>query len=270
VSKLRTLKSQRGSVFIVVSFVLSIVFIFITLVVSISASELRIAQVGSDRNRAQYMALSGIKDGMAILRDENFAGLGADGFAGGTGGEGDPYLIATAVQLVGVNKPENLNKHFKQIADIDLEDLLDLESSDLSVLGIENYEAVGWNPISTFSGTYDGNGYLIRNLRISRDIPNVGLFGSANEATLQRIGLVDVNITGLRYVGGLVGQNIRGTIENCYVMGSLEAIGTSGFSDAGLLVGENDRGIIKRSYALGSVKGLGSNVGGLIGINIGS
>jgi hypothetical protein len=267
---MRLLRSQRGSVFIVVSFVLSVVFIFVSLVVSISASELRISQVGSDRNRAQYMALSGIREGMSILKNENYEGLGSGGFAGGSGTLEDPYLIATAVQLLKINSDVGyLNKHYKQISDIDLDDLLELDLTDLRII---DYETRGWSPIVTFAGSYDGNGYLIRNLTIERpDFTAVGLFASLNDGgELIKIGLVDVDINGWLDVGGLVGINNGGIIENCYVMGTVSADESGGFSNAGLLVGSNNGGTIKSSYAIGSVNGKGGNVGGLIGKNIGS
>ena len=64
-------------------------------------------------------------------------------------------------------------------------------------------------------------------------------------------------------VGGLVGQNNDGTIEESYATGSVESTSATGF--VGGLVGDNTGGTISESYATGSVDGSGSDVGGLVG-----
>jgi hypothetical protein len=66
-------------------------------------------------------------------------------------------------------------------------------------------------------------------------------------------------------IGGLVGRNDGGEVENSYATGNV-----SGNNPVGGLVGENDSGsIIKSSYATGIVNGLptGNHVGGLVGLN---
>ena len=48
-----------------------------------------------------------------------------------------------------------------------------------------------------FTGTFNGNSYTISNLYI--DIPStndVGLFGYTSGATIENVGLINVNITG--------------------------------------------------------------------------
>ncbi|MEM2878672.1 MAG: GLUG motif-containing protein, partial [Candidatus Hadarchaeales archaeon] len=63
------------------------------------------------------------------------------------------------------------------------------------------------------------------------------------------------------YVGGLVGYNSEGTIQNCYATGDVE-----GYEDVGGLVGFNDGGTIQYCYATGYVEGY-EYVGGLVGRN---
>lgn len=70
-------------------------------------------------------------------------------YADGLSGDGTavyPYIVEDADDLKKVK--DNLGAYYKQMADIDLS-------------GIPN-----WPPIDNFEGTYDGNGYEIRNLRI--------------------------------------------------------------------------------------------------------
>ena len=76
--------------------------------------------------------------------------------AGGSGTRNDPYLIATAQQL----------KNFR--------DQVNAGDRDLCASLIANVDLAGqdWDPIglssSGYVGTFEGNGYAIRNLKISR------------------------------------------------------------------------------------------------------
>jgi len=65
----------------------------------------------------------------------------------------------------------------------------------------------GWDPITVYTGDFDGNGKKIYNLYSFRPDQNyVGLFGYISYgSTINSLGLIDVNITGIDYVGGLVG-----------------------------------------------------------------
>ena len=139
---------------------------------------------------------------------------------------------------------------------------------------------VGWLPIGVieddpFSAIFDGNGRTISNLYIKRttefETPGaIGLFGfslfdyyldSHEEPksiiyNIRNIGLVNVDVTGIYSVGGLVGFNL-GAITNSYVTGNV-----SGVSEVGGLVGSAN--IIRGSYATGNVSG-DDSVGGLVG-----
>ena len=127
----------------------------------------------------------------------------------------------------------------------------------------------GWHPIgdssNAFTGQFEGNGYTISNLMISRpDTEDIGLFGFAKDgAEIANVGLLNVRITGNEDVGGLVGEN-GGTITNSYVTGSIAGDG----EDIGGLVGQNVGGGITNSYVAGSVSG-DYSTGGLVGDNEG-
>ena len=134
----------------------------------------------------------------------------------------------------------------------------------------------GWKPIGEvwakqFTATFDGNGKTISNLFIKDTAATyVGLFGVIGTGgRVERLGMQNVNVTGLRDVGGLVGNN-GGTISASYATGSV-----AGDANVGGLVGSND-GTISASYATSSVNGgapvgtLGVDVGGLVGYNRGT
>ena len=117
-----------------------------------------------------------------------------------------------------------------------------------------------------FNAKFDGNGYTISNLMINRDgSGRIGLFGlTSSDAEITNLGLLDVNITGRIDVGGLVGLN-QSAITNSYATGLVS--GTN-FTVGGL-VGNNLAGTITNSYAMVSVSGLRRSIGGLVGNNSG-
>ena len=143
-----------------------------------------------------------------------------------------------------------------------------------------------WEPIS-FNGTFNGNGYVIKNLTINKPSQNnVGLFSSII-GSVYNLGLEKVNVTGNNTVGALVANLTSGTITNCYVTGSVSGnnnvgglegaaplacglnycystANVTGNSSVGGLVGGGNNGYINNSYATGRVEG-NTYVGGLVG-----
>ncbi|OXS55318.1 hypothetical protein B1A99_23910 [Cohnella sp. CIP 111063] len=165
----------------------------------------------------------------------------------GEGTVDDPYVITTAAHLNQMR--EHPNAHFKLGADINLD--------------VPPYnEGEGWEPISSFNGTLDGNEFKITGLYINRPADeNVGLFGvSSNQAVISNVRLEDVDVTGYAAVGGLVGWNSEGSIDNSSVSGKV-----SGDYSVGGLIGDNSKNITD-SYATANVTGVES-VGGLVGYN---
>ena len=89
----------------------------------------------------------------------------------------------------------------------------------------------GWQPIGTiidtflgtitdtFQATFEGNGHTIRHLFIDRDTSYTGLFGqTGHHCAIRHVGLIDGEVTGNDYVGGLVGSN-GGLIHASYATG---------------------------------------------------
>jgi hypothetical protein len=119
--------------------------------------------------------------------------------------------------------------------------------------------------IPYLAGEFDGNGHKISNLSFTFDfVSQVGLFGYlAPGAKVSQVGVENVNITGRRHVGALVGWNDGGTVSNSYATGSV-----TGNYRAGGLVAWNT-GTVSNSYATGSVTG-NRSVGGLVAWNTGA
>lgn len=118
----------------------------------------------------------------------------AQSFAGGSGTAGNPYLIETGGQLMLMK--QHSDKNFKLMNNIDLNNN-------------------NWMPFD-FSGTFDGNGFTIYNLRIHRDQNNIGLFAvSTGEIKNVKIDGVDINTPNSTSVGAIAGYGKD--IQNCVV-----------------------------------------------------
>jgi hypothetical protein len=172
----------------------------------------------------------------------------------------------------------DLSAHYKLVSDVDCSSF--------------DYESIGdYN--NQFSGFFDGKGYEVKNLEIKEGSNDqVGLFGDvADGGEVRDVGVVNFDVSGNTYVGGLVGSN-HGTVHDSYSTGNLDAVqnyagGLVGYNTGdvyrtysnasvetesyyvGGLVGHNSGGMVSDSYSVGKVSGEGG-VGGLIGWNDGS
>jgi len=77
-----------------------------------------------------------------------------------------------------------------------------------------------WSAIFGFSGTFDGNGHIVKNLTTNNtDNRAGGLFGKTLAGSLvKNVGVVDCNITSGWYSAALVGDCF-GAVENCFAEG---------------------------------------------------
>ena len=178
--------------------------------------------------------------------------------------------------------------------------ITDLSSSDSDYAGIgNNWTAIGDNS-NQFSGSLDGDGNTISDLRIdSSSLNYVGLFGYL-AGSVSNLGLIDVNIVTtrpycnynsnsncLKDTGGIAGYS-TGTISDSYVTGYIYGKESrtggiaGGFSgtinscystatmdcydcDVGGLVGKQYGGLINNSYSRSSVSSYYYELGGLVG-----
>jgi filamentous hemagglutinin family protein len=184
-------------------------------------------------------------------------------FNSGLGTSANPYTIKNWTQLQNINNSNILTQNYYfQL----LNNLSNTTSGYTNLASLTANGGAGWNSLGNgsaqFKGTFDGLGHSISDLYINRSSTDyIGLFGYTNGATISNLGLIDFNIVGGYFVGGLVGYNFGSTISNSYATGAV-----SGTSIVGGLVGYNFGSTISNSYATGTVSGY-EFVGGLVGYN---
>jgi hypothetical protein len=195
-------------------------------------------------------------------------------YSGGTGEPNTPYQIADVNDLLQLaNDANDYNKCFILTADISLAGYVFTDA--VISYYVPNAGQYGRFP---FTGTFDGACHKISNLTINSNSSGscLGLFGYIKQGDVNNLGLENVSITGgSAWVGGLVGLNIEGTINNCYSIGSVAGVVKSLY--VGGLVGENYLGIISNCYSKGIVSSAGgyigpdfsADIGGLVGLNSG-
>ncbi len=208
-------------------------------------------------------------------------------FSGGSGTLSDPYLVATAAELNQVRNHKD--KHFRQVADIDLGD-------SPWIIG-DGWDPIGYSPNAPFTGSYDGSGYIIEGMVINRsDTWYQGLFGYTDGATLRNIHLQDITVKAGGRSGGLTGLMKNTIVENVHVTGSVKsdmghigglagriegsrlhyvsaAVDVVGIAPTGGLAGHID-GEVRHSHSGGSVNNIDfitgiSSVGGFAGTTSG-
>ena len=220
--------------------------------------------LGNVMNKNVQVKINGLNDVLIDESGSRFAYTNSDIFSdtlkfiglSGIGTQNDPYLIENLTDLQTLSKASNYwDSYIRQTANIDASSTSSWNNgSGMSPIGISG---------AAFTGNYNGNGKTITGLVISRSSESfIGLFGSVNSATIQNIGLINVNITGDMNTGGLVGSCSNSTISNCYSKGSL-----TGGIHAGGLVGYLTGSTINNCYSTVNVTGTVVRSGGLVGAN---
>ena len=167
----------------------------------------------------------------------------------------DQIKISTCEQLQNINQ-----------------DISDLPALYILTQNIDCSDTINWNngkgfiPIGSlsnqFNGNFDGQNFIISNLYINRSSEdNIGLFGHLNsEVVIENVGLVDVEIYGNDFVGGLVGFGFEADFTNNYAIGSV-----SGNNFVGGILGTGKSSTFTNNYVTGSVSG-NDFVGGFVGL----
>ncbi len=186
------------------------------------------------------------------------AGNYATSFAGGTGIESDPYLISTPQQLAYLSVLINDSSTNSQYASLYYEQTTNLNMSAYW------WDAIGYSSSYYFGGKYNGGGFTIAGLYTEAgttfSYSYQGLFGYASGAEIHDVGIIDSNIQGYQYIGGIAGWVDSATITNCYNTGSV-----TGSSDVGGIAGYASSSTITNCYNTGSVTGSSYRVGGIAG-----
>ena len=175
------------------------------------------------------------------------------------------YEIRTAEQLALLAYRINTSStnstycslYYVQTADIDL--------------SAHYWDAIGYSSSYYFSGTYDGGNFTISGLYTKSGSSSTysyqGLFGyvrgqsKIDKAIIKNVGIIDSNIQGYQYVGGVVGYAYYSTVTNCYNTGSVTG---SGYYVGGV-VGYADSSTVTNCYNTGNITGSDYYVGGVVG-----
>lgn len=191
-------------------------------------------------------------------------------YTGGAGSSGDPYEIATAVDLITLSQSSaDWGKHFIQTADIVFN--ADETTVDWDGDGSEDgINPIGFLPIgdgtTAFTGTYDGDGFSVSNLFIDRATTQNGLFGvvAGSGAWIKNLANENCDITGAGRTGGLVGYlELGATIDNCSSSGSVTNTSTS----TGGLLGNISASTVSNCHSSATVTSNKEYIGGLVGYN---
>ncbi len=137
-------------------------------------------------------------------------------------------------------------------------------SADINMAGKE------WTPIGTdennsYNGFFDGNGKTITGLTVNQSEKNyAGLFGClGSDGKVQNLTLENVHISGVFYVGSVVGTNF-GTVSGCTASGNI----TGTKSCIGGVVGWN-KGTVTGCTVSGNISS-NQYTGGVVGENVGT
>lgn len=225
-----------------------------TTILIIDGEEFYPSVLGRDNNskssyigtKKMFEGITGMIDNISIynkyrlLYDPNFK-------FDGEGTEESPYLIKNSEDLSMfsnfINSGEYTDAYFKVTSDIDMSG--------------ENYSTA-----ALFSGTFDGDSHIIRNLTIKNSgVTNVGLIGFLDGGTIKNLGIADSNIAGEDKTGAFAGRTMHAKIYNCFG----KNITVTGGSDIGGLVGMCNNTVAENCYTTGTVSGSGISVGGLFG-----
>lgn len=136
-------------------------------------------------------------------------------FEGGNGTEKDPYQINTVAQMLAINL--DLGASYELVGDIDFS-------------GVEAWLPIGYYSIDieammageetvpealSFHGTFNGNGYTLKNLTIAADLMGAGVFGfTSGNAKLYDVNLENIRTTSVLVAGSLIGWASGKTILN--------------------------------------------------------
>ena len=153
----------------------------------------------------------------------------AEKIAGGDGSKDNPYQISNGAELAYLAQQVNSEKIDSEDTFITLTNNIDLNNKAWTPIG---------NSDSVFAGTFDGNGHTISGLYINitgsyssakKGRLYQGLFGCVEDGTVQNL-IVTGSVTigneksvNVSYIGGIVGYNDGGIVQNCGFYGIVSA-----------------------------------------------
>ncbi len=182
-----------------------------------------------------------------------------------TGADENWFFFAVNMELPDLDQMIEISSA-EELAKIGRDDAYPLSgkyvlTKDIDLGGEKN----PWQPIGReklfFTGEFDGNGHTISGLYINNPAKdNLGLFGEISGTGVICNLTVKGSVTGNIVIGGIVGKNNYGSVENC-----TSRVNVSGEADVGGIVGHNN-GMISGCNSLGSITGQ-YGIGGIAGLN---
>lgn len=140
---------------------------------------------------------------------------------------GSTYVLRTAADLRGladildIEEDSFAGKTILLDADVDLEGLIDCG------YGVK---ANQWYGLSGFQGTLDGQGHTISGVYMNAPtLDEQGFFTQLSASAAVKNLTVNGKVCGRDSVGGIVGKNVGGSIENCAYHGSISGGGQYGY-----------------------------------------
>ena len=182
----------------------------------------------------------------------------------GSGTQTNPYVITTTAQLdalaAAVKSGQTYSGTYFVLGNDIAYSTAGLGDTDENFIPIGGYFN---GSDKSFCGNFNGQGHTISGIRLYKNgtaapSMNQGLFGRIDGATIENVILADARITGYRYVGGLVGNKVSGTVQNCLV---LESTITCADKYVGALFGKNTDTITANYYHNCTVNGTATGVG---------
>ncbi|MDD3079945.1 MAG: GLUG motif-containing protein [Paludibacter sp.] len=158
-----------------------------------------------------------------------------------------PITISTPAELNAVTQFPNMD--FLLTADLDM--------TGIPFSGLCSSS----NP---FTGTFDGNGHIIKGLTYSNtSTNNMGLFVATSGATIEKLGIEGASIVANKEVGALIGLMNGGTVDQCYVSNSY----IEGLDHVASIAGKIYGGaVVQNSYSTANVYSRSSQAGGIGGV----
>ena len=181
------------------------------------------------------------------------------------------FPLTTADQLAGLARLVNGGNTFAGKT-VNLGANISLSAYGAGYNGGKGWIPIGNNWNKSFRGIFDGKNHKITGLyvRNALDYDYTGLFGSVSDGMVKNLGIKDANVAGHLNVGGLVGNIAAGTMQSCYVTGTVSYSGRdeepSGQSDTvgGIIGYARDNSKIENCYFIGTVYG-NDITGGVVG-----
>ncbi len=149
----------------------------------------------------------------------------------GSGTQTDPYIIMNVKDLQAMD--QDLSAHYVLGRDIDATETEHWNDG-------AGFSPIGLKSGGSFTGSFDGQGYSIKDLRINR--PNglyVGLFSTVKglsdtkPSTISNVVLEQPEVTGSLFVGSVAGEVYGATLTNVKILqGSITGVPTGNFDAA--------------------------------------